>query len=133
MEASIKIKVPFYDLDPMNVVWHGNYVKYFEQARCALLNKLQFNYPEMAKMGYAFPVVKMQIKYIKPSVFEQEILVNAKIVDNDNFLHVKYLVTDFTTGEKICEAQTKQMCVNIREKNSYFELPLDVRKKIKSV
>ena len=132
MEASIKIKVPFYDLDPMNVVWHGNYVKYFEQARCALLNELQFNYPEMAKMGYAFPVVKMDVKYIRPSEFEQEILVTAKLVDNENYLHVKYLITDVITGKKICEAQTKQMCISLTNKTSYFELPTDVLKKLKS-
>ncbi|MBE6414660.1 MAG: acyl-CoA thioesterase [Verrucomicrobiaceae bacterium] len=133
MEASIKIKVPFYDLDPMNVVWHGNYVKYFEQARCALLNELQFNYPEMAKMGYAFPVVKMEVKYIRPSEFEQEILVKAKLVDSENYLHVKYLITDAVTGAKICEAQTKQMCVSLTKKTSYFELPTEVLKKLKSI
>ena len=133
MEASIKIKVPFYDLDPMNVVWHGNYVKYFEQARCSLLNELQFNYPEMAKMGYAFPVVKMEVKYIRPSEFEQEILVKAKLVDSENYLHVKYLITDAVTGAKICEAQTKQMCVSLTKKTSYFELPTEVLKKLKSI
>lgn len=37
MNTEIKIKVPFYDLDPMNIVWHGNYVKYMEEARCDFL------------------------------------------------------------------------------------------------
>ena len=36
-EEEIEIEVPFFDLDPMNVVWHGNYVKYTEIARCKLL------------------------------------------------------------------------------------------------
>ena len=34
--SEIEIKIPFYDLDPMNIVWHGNYIKYLEQARCKL-------------------------------------------------------------------------------------------------
>lgn len=36
------IKVEFYDLDPMDVVWHGNYVKYLEVARCDMLSKLGY-------------------------------------------------------------------------------------------
>ena len=35
--STSEITVEFYDLDPMNVVWHGNYVKYLEKARCDLL------------------------------------------------------------------------------------------------
>ena len=35
----VTIRVPFFDLDPMQIVWHGNYLNYFEIARAALINK----------------------------------------------------------------------------------------------
>lgn len=130
MEASVKIKVPFYDLDPMQVVWHGNYIKYFEKARCALLEKIGLDYREMERLGYAFPVVKMSVKYISPSEFEQELSVSAKIVPSENFLHIKYIAKDFKSGEKICLAETKQMCVNIKSKTSCFELPAKIKERI---
>ena len=38
-KTEMKLTVQFYDLDPMNVVWHGNYLKYLESARCDLLKK----------------------------------------------------------------------------------------------
>ena len=57
LKTSVDIQVQFYDLDPMDVVWHGNYVKYMETARCALLSKIQYDYTEMVKAGYAWPVV----------------------------------------------------------------------------
>ena len=60
MQKQIEITVPFYDLDPMNVVWHGNYVKYMEQARCALLADVNLSYDDMMKIGVVFPVVTMQ-------------------------------------------------------------------------
>ena len=41
-EAETTIEVQFYDLDPMNVVWHGNYFKYMEIARCELLKKIKY-------------------------------------------------------------------------------------------
>ena len=40
LQAEIELVVPFFDVDMMEVVWHGHYVKYFEEARCALLDKL---------------------------------------------------------------------------------------------
>ena len=40
-------KVEFYDLDPMNVVWHGNYIKYLEAARCDMLSKIGYTYDDM--------------------------------------------------------------------------------------
>jgi len=41
--AEAEIQVQFFDLDPMQVVWHGHYVKYLEVARCALLNTIDYN------------------------------------------------------------------------------------------
>jgi len=37
--CDIRLTVPFHDLDPMNMVWHGNYLKYFDVARFALFDK----------------------------------------------------------------------------------------------
>ena len=52
-QAEIEIEVPFHDLDPMDVVWHGNYVRYFERARHALLQTLDYDYPQMRDSNYA--------------------------------------------------------------------------------
>ncbi|MBR4597107.1 MAG: acyl-CoA thioesterase [Opitutales bacterium] len=130
MEASIKIKVPFYDLDPMQVVWHGNYIKYFEDARCALLDKIGLGYKKMAEMQLIFPIVKMQVKYIKPSAFAQELKVSAAIVPDESYLHIKYEVCDFSSGEKICVAETKQMCVDMETHASHLALPEKILKLI---
>ena len=47
IEASVEFRVEFYDVDSMGVVWHGNYVKYMELGRCALLDKIGYGYNEM--------------------------------------------------------------------------------------
>ena len=64
VEATAKIQ--FYDVDAMQVVWHGNYARFLELARCALLEKIGYSYPEMARSGYFWPVVDMRIKYVRP-------------------------------------------------------------------
>ena len=69
IEKDIVINIPFYDVDKMNVVWHGNYVKYCEEVRCALLDKIGYNYNDMEKEGIMFPVAKMDMKFIKSMAF----------------------------------------------------------------
>jgi acyl-CoA thioester hydrolase len=44
LQAEVEMLVPFFDVDSMDVVWHGHYVKYFEVARCALLERIGHNY-----------------------------------------------------------------------------------------
>ena len=44
MYADVIIEVPFHDVDTMHVVWHGHYLKYFEVARCKLLDQFNYNY-----------------------------------------------------------------------------------------
>ena len=58
ISAEIRTKAQFYDLDPMQIVWHGNYARFFEQARCALLDKIDFNYDvEPLPGSYPLPAI----------------------------------------------------------------------------
>lgn len=52
IEASTDIEVAFYEVDPMQIMWHGNYINFMERARCALLEKLNYSYVDMEKDGY---------------------------------------------------------------------------------
>ena len=124
------ITVQFYDLDPMNVVWHGNYVKYLEEARCDMLNKLGYTYEEMRKDGFAYPVATMEMKYIKPCVFNQVIKVVSTVVEIEPCLIIKYTIYDNETGEKLFKAKTMQICVDIETKQSVYTTPPNLKKVI---
>ncbi|MDP5009101.1 MAG: acyl-CoA thioesterase, partial [Glaciimonas sp.] len=95
--AELTLQIQFYDLDPMEIVWHGNYVKYLEQARCALLDTINYNYPAMQASGYAWPVIDLHLRYAHPATFGQQIKVNASIIEWENCLKIAYLITDVTT------------------------------------
>ncbi len=123
MEKEIEVIVPFYDLDPMRVVWHGNYVKYMERSRCALLADCAMTYGDMEKHGFAFPVVTMRVKYVKPAEFGQKLIVKTIHVPDENFLIFKYEILDAETCGKLCVAETKQMAVDIKTRESCFQLP----------
>ena len=87
--AEIETQVQFYDLDPMEVVWHGHYVKYLEIARCALLDRIGYNYAQMKHSGYAWPVIDMHIRYASSATFGQRLKLRAEIVEWENRLKIR--------------------------------------------
>ena len=63
--AEVKVRVPFHDLDPAGIVWHGHYAKYFELARCELLRSFGYNYDDMVASGYSWPVIDLRARYVE--------------------------------------------------------------------
>jgi len=55
---------PVSRLRPDGVTWHGNYFRYLETARSALLDNIGYNYRQMVDSGYLWPVVDARIKYV---------------------------------------------------------------------
>jgi acyl-CoA thioester hydrolase len=121
--ADVEIQVQFYDLDPMEVVWHGNYVKYLEVARCALLDAIGYNYAEMKASGYMWPVIDMNLRYAAPATFGQRLAVRAEIVEWENRLRIDYLVSDAASGRRLNRASTTQVAVDIASGEMCFVSP----------
>ena len=121
--ADVEIQVQFYDLDPMEVVWHGNYVKYLEVARCALLDAIGYNYAEMKASGYMWPVVDMNLRYAAPATFGQRLSVRAEIVEWENRLRIDYLVSDAASGRRLNRASTTQVAVDVASGEMCFVSP----------
>lgn len=110
--AEVQIKVPFYDVDTLHVAWHGHYAKYLEEARCALLDGIDYNYDAMREDGYVWPVIDMHIRYAQPARFGQLIAVRAELVEWQNRLVVNYLIADAATGTRLTRATTTQIAVH---------------------
>lgn len=115
--------IPFFDVDSLNIVWHGNYCKYLELARCQLLDKIGYNYRAMAASGFSFPIVDMRIKYIQPLLFEQAIVITATLVEWQYRLKISYLIQDASTGEKLTKAHTIQAAVDMTTRELRLECP----------
>lgn len=121
--SEIEIKIPFYDLDPMNIVWHGNYIKYLEQARCKLFSELNYTYIDMRDDFYAYPIAKMDVKYIKPAFFEQDIVIKTFLLEIEPAIKIKYEIYDKKTNSKIFKANTMQIAVDTRTLKSLYVPP----------
>lgn len=111
ISAEVVIKAQMYDLDPMGVVWHGNYARFLEQARCELLDRIDFNYLQMQASGHIWPIVDMRLKYVRPIRFGQEIIVTATVTEWRNRLKIEYRIHDRISGELLTKAHTVQVAV----------------------
>ncbi|MGY1451382.1 acyl-CoA thioesterase [Pseudomonas chlororaphis] len=123
LHADTEIQVPFFDVDTMHVVWHGHYVKYLEVARCALLDKLGHNYQQMRDSGYAWPVIDLQLRYVRGAVFGQKLKVRASLVEWENRLKINYLISDLETGERLTRASSVQVAVEIASREMQLASP----------
>jgi acyl-CoA thioester hydrolase len=117
------IVIPFFDLDPMQVVWHGHYVKYLELARCDLLQQIGYDYQQMFDSGYAWPVVDMRIQYVKPLRMGQVIRVQARLSDWEYRLKINYVISDANSGERLTKGYTTQVAVDLASEEMCLESP----------
>ncbi|MCF6765867.1 acyl-CoA thioesterase [Thiotrichales bacterium 19S3-7] len=118
-----ELEIAFFDVDSMRIVWHGNYIKYLEIARCRLLDKLGYNYLDMEEEGLIWPVIDMRIKYIKPIHFKQVILIDASVVEYENRLKIQYVIYDKETLDKLTKAYSIQVAVNHKTSQMYYQSP----------
>ena len=129
--AETEIQVQFFDLDPMEVVWHGHYVKYLEIARGALLDSIDYNYPQMRESGYLWPVIDLQLRYVASARFGERLRLRAEIVEWENRLRIDYLISDAATGKRLTRASTTQVAVEIATGEMCFASPPVLFEKLK--
>ena len=110
--ASLTLRIPFNDVDPMQVVWHGNYFRYMEQVRCELLRQIDYGYREMEASGFAWPIIDTRMKYIAPLRFDQLVRVEARISEYENRLRIDYEFFDVASGARTSKGYSIQVAVS---------------------
>lgn len=123
LTASVDVEVPFHDVDAMQVAWHGHYVKYFELARCALLRRFDYDYPQMQTSGYLWPIVECHLKYVRPALYGQKLSVQATLIEYENRIKIDYQLRDIETGERMTKGYTVQVAVDAATRELQFVSP----------
>ena len=123
LSFEVTLSPAFHDCDAMQVVWHGNYFKYFEIARCALLQRHDYDYPQMRDSGYLWPVVDARVKYIRPLLYGQALRVRATITEWENRLKIAYEILDAGSGATLTRAHTIQVAVDAATNEMLYLCP----------
>ena len=103
--------------------WHGHYAKYFELARCELLDSFGYGYDAMRTSGYLWPIIDLHVRYVKTLRFNQRILVQASLREWENRLLIDYLITDADNGQRLTKGRTSQVAVDMKTGEMCFVSP----------
>jgi acyl-CoA thioester hydrolase len=124
----VKISVPFFDLDPMQIVWHGNYLNYFEIARAALFEHYGVDlYSYYEKEKIIFPIIRTSTKHIFPLKHRDEIIIKATLMDINIKLVVDFEIRKVADGSVCARGRTEQVAVKSPEMETLFSVPQDIR------
>jgi acyl-CoA thioester hydrolase len=123
ISADVTLRTQFYDIDPMNIVWHGNYARYLEESRTNLMAKIGYGYAEMQASGFAWPIVEMWLKYVRPLKLGQKFIMRATLKEYENRIRIEYRGLDAETGDVLTKARTVQLAVSIATGELAFTSP----------
>lgn len=122
LQASVTLTVPFQDADPSGAAWHGNYFRYFDAARCALLDRLDYGYRAMAASGLVWPIVDTRVRFLRSVGFDQRLTVTASLEEWQYRLRIGYEIQD-VAGRRVTEGYTIQVPVDAASGEMCFGMP----------
>jgi acyl-CoA thioester hydrolase len=124
----VKMSVPFFDLDPMQIVWHGNYLNYFELARAALFEHYRVDlYSYYEREQIIFPIIRTSTKHIFPLRHRDEVIIKATLVDANIKLVVDFEIRKASDGSVCARGRTEQVAVKTPGMETLFSIPQDIR------
>jgi len=130
VSASAEATPQFYDLDPMNIVWHGHYPRFLELGRVAVMKLIGYNYEEMVESGFAWPIIEMRMRYARPMKLNVPVKITAGIVEWENALRITYSIVDATSGERVMRASTSQVALRIGTSEMLWVTPAVLHEKL---
>jgi acyl-CoA thioester hydrolase len=131
LTATERMKVPFHDVDPAHVVWHGHYFKYFEVVRCSLLDQFDYSYQAMMDSGYVWPVVDSTVRFVRPLIFDQEFSVTACLREWELRIVCDYKIED-DAGVLYTKGQTVQVPLDMETLEMRFGSPEQLIKNVEA-
>ncbi len=132
LSAEVIILTSFQDADPMGIIYHGNYFRYFEEARRALMDKIGYGYLEMKASGFMFPLSETHVKFIQSIRFQHRIRVVADLEEFENRILVRYAIYDVETGKRLTKAHTTQVTVRMDTGELCLATPEALRERLRS-
>jgi acyl-CoA thioester hydrolase len=121
--ADLDVDVAFHDVDMVGVVWHGHYVRYLENARWALMDRLGYGLQRMIDSGYAWPIIELHTRYVGTAHFGERLRVRASLTEWESRIAINYLISRPADGARILRARTVQVAVDGRSGALQFASP----------
>jgi len=130
----IHMKVAFHDLDPLQVVWHGNYLKYFDIARFGLFAARGIDlYAYMLEKQIVFPVTRTSLKHISPLRAFDEFICRATVTEACYKIGMAFEIRKTDGGILCARGNSEQLAVRYPAMEMDLGIPEDIRKALECV
>lgn len=118
-----EISIRFSEVDSLQIVWHGNYLKYFEDGRESFGREFGLGYLDVYKNGLLIPVVKIECEYKYPIKYGDKIIIVTRYIDCDE-AKIQFEYTIYSKEDKKILAVGKSTQVFLDEDYElYLTLP----------
>ena len=124
LTAEVEIDIRFSETDAMGVVWHGNYLKFFEDGREAFGVKYGLKYLDIFSNGYFTPIVKSEVNHKAPVYYGQRVRVITRYIPSKAAkMNFEYEVINVTTGEVCATGKTMQVFLTADKRELELTIP----------
>lgn len=118
-----EINARFSEVDSMGIVWHGHYIKYFEDGREAFGKEHGLGYMDVYDKGFFIPIVNINCSFKKPMQYNQPLYVETKYVDTlAAKIMFDYKIFDKDTMEIYATGSSEQVFLT-KDRNLYLTNP----------
>lgn len=118
LEAEIALNIRFGETDAMGVVWHGNYLKYFEDAREAFGMKHNLNYLDIYKQGFFTPIVHANLEYKSPLYYGDKVKIMIRMIPSRAAkIEFDYEIINIESGKVSAVGKTTQVFLDAQTRN----------------
>ncbi len=103
------------DTDRSDVVYHANYLRYFEFGRGSLMRDAACTYREIEESGYTYPIISTAIDYFRPLRYDDAMHIHTRPGELQRVkLQFDYVITHVPSGEIVCTGFTRHCAVNVK-------------------
>ncbi len=108
-----QMRTLYVDTDRSQVVYHANYLRYFEFGRAELMRGANYPYKQIEESGFVYPIIQTGLNYYTPLFYDDLMFIHTRPAQLELVkLQFEYLITRAEDGEIICTGFTKHCAVN---------------------
>ena len=124
-----KVRVIYADTDALGIVYHTNYIKWFEIGRGELLRELGIPYSQIENMGYYLPLTEVNCHYLCPARYDQIVLIETQIIFVKRAsIKFRFLIWDEKQEKTLVEGESVHACIN--KQGKIVRIPREITEQI---
>jgi len=112
--SETRVRVRYAETDQMGVVYHSNYLIWFEVGRVEFIRQLGLNYKQMEEEGCGIAVVDVHVRYKAPARYDDELLIETRLLAaRGAVVRFGYRILRVSDGLLLCEGETMHVVVGM--------------------